>query len=124
MCTQHGRQRKKGGVFQSCLGVAWRNQFDQRCPGHDLIHLLQKLAFAGFLEVQVQSEGCLLHDKRFSQIWLTAGTNFWELCRVFLGVWIPYGESIDLKIELESFSVNQAAFSYDMGLEFYGKTYR
>ena len=83
MCAQHGRQRK-GRSASLAFGVVGGNEFDQRRPRHDLIHLLQKLAFAGFLDVQAQPEGCLFHDKRFSQIWLTAGTNFWELCRVSL----------------------------------------
>ena len=83
MCAQHGHQRK-GGPASLAFGVIGCDQLDQRCPGHDLIHLLQKLAFAGSLEAQVQAEVCLFHDKGFSQIWLAAGTNFWDLCRVSL----------------------------------------
>ena len=60
------------------------DQLDQRCPGHDLIHLLQKLALAGFLDVQVQSEGCLLSEQWSSQMRLTNGTNFWDPHRVSL----------------------------------------
>ena len=47
----------------------------------DLIHLLQELAFTGPFAVQVQPEGCLLHDEGLSQIWITAGTQSRELFR-------------------------------------------
>ena len=83
MCTQHGLETK-GWSAGAPFGVVGCDQLDQRCPGHDLIHLLQKLAFAGSLEVQVQAEVCLFHEKGSSQIWLTDGTNFWDLCRVSL----------------------------------------
>jgi hypothetical protein len=80
MCAQHGLKAKRWSASPA-FGVVGGDQLDQRRPGHDLIHLLQKLAFAGFLEVQAQSKGCLLHDEGFSQMWLAAGINFWELCR-------------------------------------------
>ena len=52
MCAQHGL-KAKGLSAGAPIGVVRCDQLDQRSPWHDLIHLLQKLAFAGFLSVQV-----------------------------------------------------------------------
>ena len=73
--AQHGLKTKRWSAGAP-FGIVGCDQLDQCCSGHDLIHLLQKLAFAGFLDVQAQPEGCLLHKKGFSQMWLTAGINF------------------------------------------------
>ena len=75
MCAQHGL-KAKGRSAGASFGVVRCDQLDQRSPGHDLIRLLQKLAFADFLDVQVQSEGCLFHEEGFSQAALAAATNF------------------------------------------------
>ena len=75
MCAQHGL-KAKGRSAGASFGVVRCDQLDQRSPGRDLIRLLQKLAFADFLDVQVQSEGCLFHEEGFSQAALAAATNF------------------------------------------------
>ena len=85
MNAQHGLKAKE---WSACapFGVVRCDQLDQLSPGHDLVHLLEKLAFANFLDVQAQLKGCLLQDKRFPQAWLATGTKSWELCRVSLTV--------------------------------------
>ena len=85
--ASHGLKTKgcSAGAPFGVLGCDQIDQLDQRCPGHDLIHLLQKLGLAGFLDVQVQPEGCLLREQRASQMRLTDGTNFWDPYRASLG---------------------------------------
>ena len=72
--AQHDLKAKRRSV-SAFLWVVRGNQRDQRCLGHDLIHLLQKLAFAGFLDVQTQAEGCLFYDEGFSSMWFAADTQ-------------------------------------------------
>ena len=43
------------------LGVVWCDEFDQRGPRHDAIHLKQELAFAGLFVAEVQIKAALLH---------------------------------------------------------------
>ena len=99
MCEQHGL-KAKGRSAGAPFGVVRCDQLDQRDPGHDLIHLLQKLAFAGFLDAQVQFESCLFHEKGFSQAALATATNFWDLCRVSLELFMHSYENRTFKANL------------------------
>ena len=59
--AQHGLQRERRTTLLA-FGVVGRDEFDQCCPWHDFVHLLQELALAGFLHAQAQIKGCFFHE--------------------------------------------------------------
>lgn len=67
MNAQHCLQRK-GRAAGSTLGVIRRDECDQRSPGNDALHLLQKLALAGFLQAEIEVQGGLLHGLYFLRV--------------------------------------------------------
>ena len=59
--AQHGFQRE-GWATGAALGVIRGNEFDQRSPGNDPVHLLKEDLLAGLSGRQLQAEQCLFHD--------------------------------------------------------------
>ncbi len=47
------------------FGIVGRDEFDQRRPWNDFVHLLQELALAGFLGAQIEVQCGLLHAMYF-----------------------------------------------------------
>ena len=67
MRAQH-RLQGKGWAIRTTLEVTRRDKRDQRGPGNDVLHLLQELAFAGFLHTELEVQGGLLHGLDFLRL--------------------------------------------------------
>ena len=67
MRAQH-RLQGKGRPAGTTLGVVRRDKRDQRGPESHPLHLLQELAFAGFLHTEREVQGGLLHSLDFLRL--------------------------------------------------------
>jgi hypothetical protein len=56
---------EKGRPAGKALRVVRGNEFDQCGPRHHALHLLEKLAFAGFLEAEIEIQSSLFHGLYF-----------------------------------------------------------
>lgn len=64
---------KENGGLPVPPRVVRGNEFHQRVPQYDLLYLLEELALAGFLEVEIEAQSCLFFGLNFPNRGLTTG---------------------------------------------------
>ena len=77
--------REKGGRPAGLtFGVVGGDEFDQRGPGHYLIHLVQERLLAGCLGTEIEGQGDLFNAMYFIAKKRVCNTFLTELCKVSL----------------------------------------